>query len=189
MIQSSVVASGSDKEMNAYIESFKILNGLLFENKLLLGSAYAGNMVTSSLLGTAAGLISIPIWMTLAQSGLEKYKNLSWLKTRFNDEVKKRAEKLIAIQNMIIQGMINTITINGVELTFWDLHNEDGVIKPEYAPFVSQSFIDQWKRQTEDRLYRSNGNYTSKYQVENYWWGQLLLVYSKWIPEIARIFR
>jgi len=241
MIQSSVVASGSDKEMKAYIESFRILNGLLFENKLLLGSAYAGNMVTSSLLGTAAGLISIPIWMTLAQSGLEKYKNLSWLKTRFNDEVKKalnmertynltfdvvelqraglpqnlvkvwdakrkqvvqtsddfielikpfgfvkRAEKLIAIQNMIIQGMINTTTINGVELTFWDLHNEDGVIKPEYAPFVSQSFIDQWKRQTEDRLYRSNGNYTSKYQVENYWWGQLLLVYSKWIPEIAR---
>lgn len=244
LIQTSIVASGSKEEMDAYIKSIEILNDMMYDNKVLLGTVYAGNILTSAVAGSLAGAMSIPLWMAAANTMVDKMKDLSWVRSRFTADVKKainmeinynvsfdiveqqragqpetryyktnnageivrnendfiqliapygfvkRAEKLIVIQNMLIQSLVSKIKLNidGVEeeLSWWDLHGEDGKVLPKYAPYVTEKMIIDWNRKLANRLHKANGNYTSKYQIEQHWWGKLMLVYAKWIPESIR---
>ena len=257
LMQTSIVAARSEEEMEAYTESIKILNNLLFDSKVLAGSAYAGNILTTALTGNSfAGIVSIPAWMFLARKLVENMGDISFIKKQMtpdvikainmeinynisfdiveesrnnepqkryyeikNNEVVrtqeqaaevfkpfgfvKRAEKMIVIQNMLIQSFVTKVKVpqldendnilkdsNGDTLyemkNFWDIHNQEGQIKNVYIPYVNKQEIDVWGRQLYDRLHKANGNYTSKYQIEKHWWGRLMTVYSKWMFETMR---
>lgn len=243
MIQTAMVSTGSDKEMDAFKRAIGMVDDLMFKNKVMLGAAYGGNIVTSAVFGSGTGILSIPIWMMLAKTGLDQMKDLNYIKSKFSPSLMKafnmerfynitfdvveqarsgitedtiyeydvatkkpiktdddfakmlqpfdfvkRAEKMIAILNMLIQSFVTEIEIKGKKLTFWDLHGDDGKIKPEYLPYITDELKEEWTRKLTDRLIRANGNYTGKSQLETHWFGQLLLVYSKWIPETFRTY-
>jgi hypothetical protein len=243
MIQTAMVSTGTDAELNAFKRAIGMVDELMFKNKVMLGAAYGGNMVTSAIFGSGTGILSIPIWMMLAKSALDQMKDLNYIKSKFNpslmkafnmerfynitfdvveqaragitedtiykydtntntviknddDLVKmlqpfdfvKRAEKMIAILNMLIQSFVTEIEIKGKKISFWDLHGDDGKIKPEYSPYITKDLTQEWTKKLTDRLIRANGNYTSKSQLESHWYGQLLLVYAKWIPETFRTY-
>lgn len=256
LIQTSIVASGSEEEMEAYTKSIEILNKLLFESKVLAGSAYLGNIITTATTGSSlAGIVSIPFWMLTAKHLVEKYKDIDFIKKHMTDDVikalnmelnynmsydyveeakvqsfsrnatikegkiiktpeqaieifkpfgfVKRAEKMIVIQNMLIQTLVTKVTVpifdNNNEITkdqngniqyeeksFWDIHGKDGRVLSKYSPYLSKNIQSEWERKTYDRMHRANGNYTSKYQIEKHWWGRLMTVYSKWMFETMR---
>lgn len=101
----------------------------------------------------------------------------------------KKAEFLIALQNVITQTKLTMFKIGDTEISYFDMCDTEGNVKPEYAPYITQKEIEVMYRQIWNRLQKANGDYTNKLRFEQIpMIGKMSLVFMKWIPEPFRMF-
>ena len=93
----------------------------------------------------------------------------------------KRAELFVAMFSMLIQAKLMKVKIDGVEYTFFDIHDNQGNIKDEFKPYITDTMVNLFKRKTIQRMTDASGNYREKTQIEKYPAATASTLYMKWI--------
>lgn len=93
----------------------------------------------------------------------------------------KRAELFVAMFSMLIQAKLMKIKVGDKEYSLFDIHDDNGNIKSEFIPYISDTTINLFKRKTLDRMTDASGNYREKTQIEKYPAATASTLYMKWI--------
>ena len=93
----------------------------------------------------------------------------------------KRAELFVAMFSMLIQAKLMKVKIDGIEYTFYDIHDNQGNIKDEFKPYITDTMVNLFKRKTIQRMTDASGNYREKIQIEKYPAATASTLYMKWI--------